>query len=349
MLFSQWDYQMMSLALTLAKKGIYNARPNPMVGCVISRQERIVATGYHQQCGGAHAEIEALKQAGASACGSTVYVTLEPCSYTGRTPPCTDALIKAQVRRVVAAVLDPNPKVCGSGLDQLKQAGIEVENGLLAADAECLNRDFFKRMREKKPFVLAKAAVSLDGNMALKDGTSQWITSPSARLDVQRLRAKSGAILTGSGTVLTDNPKLTVREIGCVKQPLRVVLDTTNRLLNKHDELHIFTDGGDTLVLTEHNTQLADDRRLDLQNVLTKLAELEINTVLVEAGHTLLSALLSAHLVDELILYMAPIMLGKNAQNIAAFTVEKMAERLSFNLQEVRCVGDDMRLTLSAK
>ena len=359
------DYQYMARALQLGARGLYTTHPNPRVGCVLVRDGNIVGEGWHQRTGEAHAEIHALQQAGAVARGATAYVTLEPCCHHGRTPPCTDALIQAGVARVVAAMLDPNPKVGGQGLEQLKRAGIHVETGVLESEAEKLNPGFIMRMQKQRPYVRCKLAMTLDGRTATATGESKWITSGAARADVQRLRAQSSAIMTGSGTVLADDPRLTVRpEVLGVEpppQPLRVVLDSRLRITPK---ACLFKEAGETWVFTTCQepdqfgslrqagakliTLPAANSHLDLAAALSYLAaQGDINEVLVEAGPILSGALLQAHLVDELIVYMAPILLGDGGRGLIHLQpdIARLLDRIEMEISEIRAVGRDWRIT----
>ena len=356
--FTASDYEYMARALRLAKKGLYTAHPNPRVGCVIVKDGQIVGEGWHEYTGGPHAEINALQQAGDEARGATVYVTLEPCCHEGRTPPCTQALIKAGVARVVAAMVDPHSRVAGNGLEELKASGIDVASGLLDAQAEALNPGFIKRMRVGRPFVRLKLAMSLDGRTAMASGESKWITSEAARLDVQRLRARSSAILTGVGTVLADDPSMTVRSESVRQQPVRVVVDTH---LSIPTEAKILQQAGETWVFT-----CADDGRkteleaagakvhtmpfcasdVDLESVLDQLGEMEINEVLVETGSTLSGAFLQSGLVDELIIYMAPILMGDSARPLFRLPgLESMEQKIELDIIDQRRIGKDLRMT----
>ena len=357
------DHTYMAHALQLAERGLYTTDPNPRVGCVLVRGGVVVGEGWHERAGGPHAEINALRQAGAQAAGATAYVTLEPCSHHGRTPPCSAALIEAGVTRVVAAMQDPNPQVAGSGLQILQQAGIETASGVLAAAAVVLNPGFVKRMHTGMPWVRCKLAMSLDGRTAMASGESQWITGAPARRDVHRLRARASAILTGIDTVLADNPALTVRleesATIAVQQPLRVVLDSRLRMPADAQLLGL---PGETLLLTgvtqpEQHARLAragvtrvalplQDGRLDLAAVLRYLGELELNEIHVEAGATLCGALLQAGLVDELVVYMAPQLMGDAARGLFALPgLERMAQCVKLSVTDIRAVGDDWRIT----
>ena len=354
----------MQQAIRLAKKGLYTTDPNPSVGCVIVNDEKIVGEGWHQRAGEAHAEINALVQAGDKARGATVYVTLEPCSHTGKTPPCADALIDAGVKKVIAAMKDPNPLVAGEGLEKLQAAGIEVESGLLEAQARDLNPGFIKRMESGRPFVRVKMAMSLDGRTAMASGESQWISGEASRNDVQRMRAQSSAILTGIETVLADDPSMNVRmsadELGliagqAVRQPKRIVLDSRFRMPS---QAKIFTVEGECYVYTTVNMEAKNsypfiiescgslDGKIDLQYLMEDLAKKEINLLHVEAGSVLCGALLKNDLVDEIIIYMAPHIMGDDAKGLFHLPgLEKMKDRISLRIKDVRTIGSDIRIT----
>jgi len=355
----------MARALQLARRGLFSTPPNPSVGCVIvGRDGAVVGEGYHERAGGPHAEVEALRQAGAAARGATVYVSLEPCTHFGRTPPCADALLEAGIGRVIAAMRDPNPSVDGGGLQRLARAGVSVAVGLLEGEARELNRGFVSRMSRGRPWVTLKVGTSLDGRTALANGASQWITGPAARADVQRLRARASAILTGIGTVLADDPALTVREPALVRAgrpPLRVVFDSR---LRTPVTAKLLCDGGPTLLFAR--TDAIDSRGgalrvagvaveglpsdaagIDLAAALARLAQLECNEVLVESGPTLAGAFIVARLVDEIVLYVAPTLLGDAARPLARLPVlEQMTQRQDFDWVDARSVGADLRLTL---
>lgn len=351
----------MARALQLARQGLYTTDPNPRVGCVLVKDGEIIGEGWHQRAGLSHAEVEALNNA-PDAQGATAYVTLEPCSHFGRTPPCCDALINAGISRVVVAMQDPNPLVAGQGLQRLRAAGIDVVCGVLEQDAQLLNQGFIKRMTQQRPWVRSKLAMSLDGRTAMASGESKWITSAQARADVQRLRAESSAILTGINTVLADDPALTARVDEDVVQPLRVVLDS--RLAMPVDA-QLVNVPGRTLILTSSTD---DDKkqalqqagfeiyvipehqgRLDLRQVMTFLAEQQINEVLVEAGPTLNGALLAENLVDEWVIYMAPCVLGDQGRGLFTLpNMNTMADKKNLNLADVRQVGPDLKLTFTA-
>lgn len=369
--FSATDRAMMARALRLAARGLYTTQPNPRVGCVIAHGEKVVGDGWHRRVGGPHAEVFALRAAGGQARGATVYTTLEPCSHQGRTPPCADALVDAGVARVVVASADPNPRVAGAGLQRMREAGIAVDSGLLGDAARDLNRGFFSRFERGRPWVRMKLAMSLDGRTALANGESKWITGDAARADVQRWRARSSAILTGAGTARTDNPRLTVRLAGThphpgpplegeAVKPLRVVLDA--RLDAMQSDAHLLDGSAPTLVLHAPKARPADGRhahaelapiatdaagRLDPGAVLELLATRGINELQVEAGPTLCGALFDRGLVDELLLYVAPTLLGDGARPLLHLPAPAgMAGRRSLHLVEQRRIGDDMRLWL---
>lgn len=354
------DHRFMGRALQLARRGLYSSHPNPRVGCVIVADGEVVAEGWHQRAGGPHAEAAALAAAGPLARGAIAYVTLEPCCHQGRTPPCTSALIEAGIRRVVYACDDPNPKVAGHGVAQLREAGIEVTGGVMAAEARALNPGFFSRMERKRPWLRSKLAASLDGRTALANGESRWISGEASRRDVHALRAQSSAILTGVGTVLADDPALTVRrdDLGDTLVPERIVLDSRLRtspqakLLQAPGRCRIFycdAPASQRSALEEAGALLEQvpgrDGRPDLLAVLQRLAALGTNEVLVEAGPALNGALLAAGLIDELVLYMAPQILGTDARGMFAIPpLESMDERHHLHLAECRRVGEDLRL-----
>jgi len=355
--FTALDHQHMAHALRLAERAAYTARPNPMVGCVIARDEVVVGEGWHQRTGGPHAEVFALCQAGEQARGATAYVTLEPCAHHGRTPPCALALIEAGVTRVVAAMRDPFPKVDGGGFVLLRDAGIEVAEGLMAAQARELNHGFLSRIERGRPWVRVKLAASLDGRTAMADGRSKWITGAAARDDVQYWRARAGAILTGAATVLADDPMLTVRLADTeVLPPLRVVLDARLRslacarvreggapTLYVHDAAVSPPDAADA----EFASVPSHDGRLDLGAVLAMLAERGINDVHTEAGATLAGALLAGGWVDELLLYQAPTLLGEHGLPLlSGLGIHAMEQQRRLRVVDRRQVGEDLRLLL---
>ncbi|WP_189530878.1 bifunctional diaminohydroxyphosphoribosylaminopyrimidine deaminase/5-amino-6-(5-phosphoribosylamino)uracil reductase RibD [Paludibacterium paludis] len=349
----------MQEALRLAESATRRASPNPGVGCVLVRDGRIIGRGATRPAGDDHAEIQALKDCaarGESPRGATVYVTLEPCSHHGRTPPCAAALIREGVTRVVAAMVDPYPEVAGRGLAMLEGAGIDIRVGLMADEARRVHRGFLSRVSRQRPWVTLKAAATLDGKTALLNGKSQWITGPEARLDVQRLRAASDAILTGSGTVLADNPRLTVRDVQVEHQPLRVVLD--GRLVTSPDR-EIYRGGGTLLASCADDGQLSRWREAgcetlvlpranghaDLGALLAHLAQRGINHLMVEAGAGLNGALLRAGLVDDIVLYLAPALAGDAARGLFAWpALEDLADKTPLTVRDVRMVGRDIRL-----
>lgn len=357
---SSADHKFMARALQLAGQGIYTTDPNPSVGCVLVVDGRIVGEGYTAPAGGPHAERVALAAAGRAARGATAYVTLEPCSHRGRTGPCALALIEAGVARVVSAMPDPNPLVAGSGERQLAAAGVVVETGLLASAAEALNRGFFSRMRRGRPWLRSKVAASLDGRTALANGRSQWITGPAARRDVHRWRAQSSAVMTGIGTVLADDPSLTARWDSAPVEPLqpwRVIVDSAlrtppdARTLGLPGRVVIFGGNADSdagRALQAAGAQLETvpaAPHCDLAAVLARLAALEVNDVWVEAGATLNGALLELGLVDELICYMAPQILGDTARGMFALgPLARLEDRIDLDIDDVRMVGRDLRI-----
>jgi diaminohydroxyphosphoribosylaminopyrimidine deaminase/5-amino-6-(5-phosphoribosylamino)uracil reductase len=350
----------MARAIELARRGLFTTDPNPRVGCVIADGERVIAEGWHEKAGLPHAEVVALDAAGAAARGATAYVTLEPCSHFGRTPPCADALIAAGIARLVYAMKDPNPRVNGAGIARLAAAGIEVAGGILEPESQELNPGFIARMTRGQPWVTVKLAASLDGGTALPGGESHWITGEAAREDVQRLRARSSAVMTGSGTVLADDPRLDVRLPGATRQPLRVVLDSKLRI---PATARILAPPGRALVLcTDEDAERASALRaagaevvkmpsaggsVDLAAALALLADRQVNELLVECGAGLAGAFFAAGLVDELRLYIAPMLLGRGARPLADLEAPaSMAERLEFSIVERQDVGKDLMLRL---
>ena len=277
MAFSLQDTECMALALKLSRKGRASVGANPMVGCVITRNDKIIAQDYHRQYGKGHAEVNALDQINHQAKETTLYVTLEPCSHQGKTPPCTKTLIKAGVKKVVVAMLDPNPVVTGRGIKLLKDAGIGVDIGLLQSEAMELNRGFIKRMKTGMPFVTTKIAMSFDGGTAMNSGESQWITSEASRLDVQKLRSNNQAIMTGSGTIINDNPKMTARLKNSESKPLRVIVDSGNKITDQ--KLNIFSSDASTLILNDDNSRLLPNGKIDLKSALTKLGEMGLSLI----------------------------------------------------------------------
>jgi diaminohydroxyphosphoribosylaminopyrimidine deaminase/5-amino-6-(5-phosphoribosylamino)uracil reductase len=366
MKFSREDAEFMSRALHLAERGLFTTDPNPRVGCVIVKDGQIVGEGWHRQAGGPHAEVEALRQSGARAQGATAYVSLEPCCHHGKTPPCTNALIAAGVSRVVAAMKDPNPRVAGEGLRILENAGVSVACGLLENAAAALNPGFCKRMKTGRPYIRSKLAMSLDGRTALPSGESKWITGEHSRCDAHRLRARSSAILTGIGTVLQDDPELTARlpeSAGEILQPVRVILDSRLRSpaalrlaegRNRAVVLTALSDKARIQALSDsfdiETLPAAPDGRLDLTAVADWLGHRQFNEVLVEAGPILNGALLRENLVDEWIVYAAPVVLGDRANGLFHLPdLTRMAERFELTISDVRQVGRDIKLTLHRK
>ncbi len=385
------DSQWMARALQLAERGLYTTSPNPRVGCVLVKEGTMVGEGWHVRAGEPHAEIHALRASGEAAHGATAYVTLEPCSHYGRTPPCADALIAAGVARVVVAVQDANPLVAGQGIAKLRAANIEVECGLMEAAARELNIGFISRMTRGLPWVRSKIAASLDGRTALANGSSKWITGEAARRDVQHWRARSCAVLTGIGTVLADDPQLNVRgmeavaltrwgealrcgkgdraadcasaisdelDAAAVRQPLRVVLDRKLRIspdakILQGGKVLIYTASTDTnkyAALQARGAEVVTMVQYDLAVVMRDLAQRGINEVLVEAGRTLNGALFKAGLVDELVLYLAPQMLGDAARGMADLgALTQLQQRVELAWQDVRQVGNDLRITARVK
>jgi len=358
-MFSVDDYRYMNRALRLAEQGLYTADPNPRVGCVIVAGGEIVGQGWHRAAGEPHAEVHALQQAGEKTNGATAYVTLEPCSHHGRTPPCADALIAAGVARVVVAMQDPNPKVAGQGLERFKAAGIEVVVGLMQQQSEQLNPGFISRFNHGRPYVRCKLAMSLDGRTAMASGESKWISSEASRLDVQRLRARSSVIVTGIGTVLADDPRMNARVGFELKQPDRVVLDTNLRMpvdaamLSLPGISWLANDSRDQCTrsgLEQSGARMldvtSDNGHIDLTALLSALKDLDYNEVLVEAGPSLSGAFMQAGLIDELIVYMAPHLMGHGGNALLHLPgIEAMQDRIALQMTELRQVGDDLRLS----
>ncbi|MEP6484470.1 MAG: bifunctional diaminohydroxyphosphoribosylaminopyrimidine deaminase/5-amino-6-(5-phosphoribosylamino)uracil reductase RibD [Rudaea sp.] len=355
--FSAIDHAHMARALRLAERGLYTTQPNPRVGCVIARGDEIISEGWHARAGEPHAEVLALRDAAERARAATAYVTLEPCAHFGKTPPCADALVAAGIGRVVAACDDPNPRVAGGGFKKLRDAGIPIDIGLMREAAREMNRGFFSRIERGRPWVRVKLASSLDGRTALSNGASKWITSEFARADVQRWRARSSALLTGSGTVLADDPKLTVRIDSAFKPPLRVVLD---RQLKTPRHSHVLDVAAPTLVIHAQDA-MPDDRfahvelvtspmrdgLFDLSAVLTHLAERGVNELQVEAGPTLSGAFVAQNLADEILLYTAPVLLGDRARPLLALpALDDMTNVHRLHVVERRQIGEDTRLLL---
>ena len=322
--------------IELAKNGIHTCKPNPRVGCVIVKDETIIGEGWHKKTGGDHAEIMALKNCEVNPEGSVVFISLEPCTHKGRTAPCIEALIDAKVSKVIFSSLDPNPKVSGKSIDILSAAGIEVSHGLLEEESSELNIGFFQRMKRNRPFIRSKIGSSLDGKIALSNGESKWITSAESREDVQNLRARSCATMTSNQTVLLDDPSLNVRinNFSDDDQPLRVVIDSTMQCTGKEK---IFQLPGETMI---------HSKRVD-EALFEHLASIEINNVLVEAGPRMNGALLELNLIDELIIYMAPCILGPDAIDMFdSPVIKKLSDRYSFAIKDLTSIGPDMKITL---
>jgi diaminohydroxyphosphoribosylaminopyrimidine deaminase/5-amino-6-(5-phosphoribosylamino)uracil reductase len=358
----------MSQALRLAERGFYTTRPNPRVGCVIVKDNQLIAEGWHCRAGEAHAEVNALRNAGDKARNATAYVTLEPCSHTGKTGPCANALITAGISRVVYAMQDPNPLVSGRGLKILRDAGVDVTGPVLESSARELNPGFIKRMEKKLPYVRCKLAMSLDGRTAMADGKSQWITSAAARSDVQRLRAQSGAIISGADTVIFDNASLTLRESELHLEnardiialpPLRVLLDSRQRvdldakffqvqspilLVHAlHESTKQYPDWVEVISLPALEKK-SGEQKIDLQKLIRLLAERHINDVLIESGATLAGSFLSAGLIDELIIYMAPKLMGNLARPLFELPLQELSSAVDLQIVDVRAVGQDWRI-----
>ncbi|WP_189430939.1 bifunctional diaminohydroxyphosphoribosylaminopyrimidine deaminase/5-amino-6-(5-phosphoribosylamino)uracil reductase RibD [Alishewanella longhuensis] len=359
----------MAEAIALAVKGRFTTDPNPNVGALIVKDQKIIGRGYHQQAGQGHAEVYALAEAGDNAAGATCYVTLEPCAHYGRTPPCAEALVKAGVARVVIAMLDPNPLVAGKGVAILTAAGIEVQSGLLESDARALNPGFLSRMERQRPYVWLKMAASLDGRTALANGVSKWLTSPEARADVQLFRAQSSAILSTANTVLADAASLTVRQIqqqsitplasGSLRQPLRIILDSKQRLTGEEP---LFKQGGPVLLcyakgqaakvlaetdvaVEQYALAIAHNGRLALTELFAELHRRQINSIWTEAGSTLAGELMQQGLADELLIYQAPLLLGEQAQPLVRLgEYQTLAQVPKLHLQEVVTIGPDLRI-----
>lgn len=355
--FTPDDHLYMAQALRLAEQGLYTTMPNPRVGCIIVKNNKVLGEGAHLKAGTPHAEIHALAQAGEQAAGATAYVTLEPCSHHGKTPPCTEALINADVAKVVVAMEDPNPLVAGKGIAALQAAGIAVNSGLMQQQAQALNPGFISRMVNRRPYVRSKIAASLDGKTALANGVSQWITGASARTDVQHWRAQSCAILTGIGTILKDNPSLTVRNLPIERQPMSVIVDSDLRIplsakiLQNPSVLIAFASDTDNKAntLAERGVSLLsipdDDGNVCLNSLLRHLACNEVNEVMVEGGELLNGSLMRLKMIDELIIYYAPKLMGGDSKNMFAFSsLQTMEDAVPINVTDIRMFGDDIRI-----
>ena len=360
-MFSAQDHRFMDRALKLARRGLYSTHPNPRVGCVIVKDGVIVTEGWHQKTGGPHAEAHAIYQSNENLAGTTAYVTLEPCSHHGRTPPCTGALIKAGVTKVIVAARDPNTRVNGGGIEKLKQANIEVLTGLLESQARELNKGFYSLYEKQRPWIRLKTAASLDGRTAMASGESQWITTAAARNDGHHFRAQSAAVLTGVNTVLADDPQLTVRLDGIERQPARVILDSNlqtpveAKIFDQSGEIFIFTCASDQhekfAALKQTGASIipikTNNGRLDLSSVLDTLAAMSINEVHVEAGRTLTGEFIKQNLADELLMYFAPTLLGDNARGMFSITgLQKLSEQHKVRWHDQRMVGNDLRLIM---
>ena len=348
--FSAFDSAMMTRALALAENGLFTTTPNPRVGCVLVQGETVVGEGWHEKTGGPHAEVVAIADAGARAAGATLYVNLEPCSHQGRTPPCTELIVKSKVKRVVAAMLDPNPKAAHGGA-ALAAAGIRFEHGLMEEEARELNIGFVSRMTRGRPWVRMKIAATLDGRTALADGRSQWITGTEARKDGHRWRARACAILTGIGTVKADDPRLTVRDVPTPRQPLRVVVDSRLEIADTAKVL----DGGSTLIfcgvqkqrnLKGEILQIPNhEGKVDLPRMLKELAQRCVNELHVEAGSRLNGSLAREGCVDEFLIYLNPSFLGDEAQGMVALPgIASLDQRMKVRITSVDRVGEDLRI-----
>lgn len=350
----------MTLALRLAEQGLYTTQPNPRVGCVIVKNQQIIGQGAHLKAGEPHAEVFALREAGAEAKGADAYVTLEPCNHHGRTPPCVDALLEAGIKRVVIAMQDPNPLVAGAGIKRLQAHGIQVETGLMAQEARALNPGFISKMTHSLPYVRSKIAASLDGRTALQNGKSQWITGEAARRDVQHWRAQAGAVITGVGTVLTDNPTMNVRLENVTRQPLRIIIDSQLRTPLNSNMLATIEHAPVLIVYAtdpnQNHTALSQagagllclpdaHGKVDLKALMHHLAKIDVNEILLEAGHGLNGAFLHANLIDELILYYAPKLMGAEAKGMFVIPgLTDMQQAINLQILDIRQFGQDIRV-----
>jgi diaminohydroxyphosphoribosylaminopyrimidine deaminase/5-amino-6-(5-phosphoribosylamino)uracil reductase len=353
-MFSADDHRYMALALRLAERGLFSTDPNPRVGAVLVKAGQVIGEGFHKAAGQSHAETIALAQAGAAARGSTAYVTLEPCNHFGRTPPCSQALVEAGVSEVVVAMTDPDPRTAGAGLQTLTQAGVRTRAGLMEAAARALNVGFVSRHERRRPWVRVKLATSLDGQTASADGQSQWITGPEARADVQQWRARASAVVTGIGTVMADDPLMDARHPQVSRQPLRMVIDSagrlpaTARILDRPGDVHVFSaapspnwvDGR----LTWHRVKANGLGRVDLEAVMAVWQSLELNEVHIESGPVLAGAWLETGLVDELLVYQAPVLLGQGRPLARLASLKQFEQRMALTLMETRQLGQDLRL-----
>jgi len=353
----------MARALQLAQRGLCTTMPNPRVGCVIVKDGEIIGEGWHERTGETHAEVNALKAAGDKTKDATLYVTLEPCCHSGRTPPCTDAAIAAGIKRVVSAMTDPNPKVAGQGLAQLEKNNIKVANGCCEGDAKAINPGFINRMQTGRPWVRVKSAASLDGKTAMASGESKWITGTAARADVAQWRARSCAVVTGINTVLADDPGLTARIDGLERQPLRVVLDSQ---LRTPENAKLFDQSGEVLIVTTINDSLQhkkfstsnaeilaveeEEGKIALSNLLVELGRRKINEVLVESGALLAGAFAQQGLVDEFVIYLAPRLLGDDGRGMLNLPrITQLNETINLEISSVRQIGDDLRIIAQPK
>jgi len=358
--FSPADHTYMTLALRLAEQGLYTTQPNPRVGCVIVKNQQIIGQGAHLKAGEPHAEVYALREAGVKAKGADAYVTLEPCNHHGRTPPCVDALIEAGVKRVVVAMQDPNPLVAGAGIKRLQAQGIEVATGLMEKEALALNPGFISKMTRGMPYVCSKIAASLDGRTALQNGKSQWITGEAARKDVQHWRAQAGAIITGVGTVLMDNPTMNVRLENVTRQPLRIIIDSQLRTPLNCNMLNSIEHGPVLIVYAvdpkQHHKALSTlgaellclpdaHGKVDLKALLKHLAVMDVNEILLEAGQGLNGAFLNANSIDEFIFYYAPKLMGADAKGMFAIPgFTNMQQAIDLQILDIRQFGQDIRV-----
>ena len=351
----------MRVALNLAKKGLGHVSPNPCVGAIVVKNNKIVGEGYHSKAGGHHAEVMAINEAGKLARDADLYVTLEPCNHYGKTPPCAELIVKTGLRKVFIACKDTNPSVSGKGIEYLKSKNIEVEQGILESEAVNLNKGFFKRIKEKKPYITIKIASSIDGNTSLKSGESKWITSEYAREDVQKLRANACAILTGVGTVNNDNPNLNVRKRNSNLQPKRFILDSHLSIkpdlpiLQQENIFLVYGDDPnnnfDNLIKTKAKLVKIPlkNNQIDLPFFISHLEEYGVNNLLVEAGPNLTGSMIEAGYYDDLIIYIAPTLLGSDANNLVKLTqIKNIKQKIKFSFEDVRLIGPDLRVTLKA-
>lgn len=344
MTFTVKDKKYMSMALELAIKGIHGVKENPLVGCVIVLKDKVIASGYHQHFGKEHAEVNALKAINYVAKNATMYVSLSPCNHYGKTPPCVDLIIKSGIKKIIIAAMDENkPVIREQGLDKLRQSGIEVLSGLLEDEANEINRGFIKKVKTGLPFITSKIAMTIDGKTSMPNGESKWITSDSSRLDVQKLRSNNQAILTGSSTVLQDNPKMTVRLDNSKNTPIRIVIDSKNRITDKN--LNIFSSEAKTIILNNKNCKTIAKGKIDLQDALMNIAKLGINTVLLEAGPKLNAAMLEAGLIDEIVIYIAPTIFGSEANSMMDLRIKDIKDKVNLQIKDLRHIENDIKIT----